>query len=278
MRHTVTAGAHQLALWEKRPAKPTRALILLHGRTWSSLPDFDLQVPGEQRSLMDALVAKGYAVYALDLPAYGASPRDASGWNTPESARADLIATLRWVADSSGVAGKPALFGWSLGSVTSFFTAQEHPELIGELILFGLPPAMVAGMAMGDAGGVPPRNATTAKAAAEDFIRPDVISQKAIDAYVVAALKADPVKSDWNHTEQWEALDPKRVTVPTLLLQGEFDPISQMAAQVWFYTNLGTADRQWVTIQGGDHAALMEDTQPAFVAAMAAFLDRPRRK
>ena len=94
IRHTVTAGAHKLALWEKRAAKPTRAILLLHGRTWSGLPDFDLQVPGEQRSLMDALVAKGYAVYALDLPGYGASPRDASGWNTPESAMADLTAKL----------------------------------------------------------------------------------------------------------------------------------------------------------------------------------------
>ncbi len=278
VRHTVVAGAHQLALWEKRPAgTPKRAVLLLHGRTWSALPDFDLQVSGEKRSLMDALVAKGYAVYALDLAGYGASPRDASGWNTPESARADLVAALTWVRDSSRVKGAPALFGWSLGSVTAFFTAQERPELMSDLIMFGWPGVRVSMLQPGDAGA-PPRAATTAIAAAEDFIRPDVISKKAIEAYVAAALQADPVKSDWNHSEQWQALDAKKVTVPTLLLQGEFDPVSQMSAQVDFFTNLGTADRQWVVIKGGDHAALMEDTQAAFVSAMTAFLDRPRRK
>ena len=277
IRHTVTAGAHKLALWEKRAAKPTRAILLLHGRTWSGLPDFDLQVPGEQRSLMDALVAKGYAVYALDLPGYGASPRDASGWNTPESAMADLTAALRWIADSSKVAVKPALFGWSLGSVTAMFTAQRHPELISALIMFGWPGVRVAGLAPLDTAKKPLRATTTAKAAAEDFIAKGMISQKAIDAYVAVALKADPVKADWRRTEQWGALDAKKVVTPTLLLQGELDPIADAKAQVDFFTGLGTADKQWVVLKGGDHAALMEDMQPAFVAAMVAFLERPRR-
>jgi len=36
-------------------------VLLIHGRTWSGRPDFDLQVSGESRSFMDALVAQGYA-------------------------------------------------------------------------------------------------------------------------------------------------------------------------------------------------------------------------
>ncbi|MBI3791502.1 MAG: alpha/beta fold hydrolase [Gemmatimonadetes bacterium] len=279
VQHVVVNGAHRLALWEKRPPNPRRAIVLLHGRTWSALPDFDLQVPGERRSFMDALVARGYAVYALDLPGYGKSPRDASGWNTPESARSDLVAALRWVADSSGVRGKPALFGWSLGSTTSHFTVQAHPELVSALILFGYPPGdRVSELSPLDTIKAPLRLATTAEAAAEDFIRPDVMSKKAIAAYVKAALAADPVKSDWHRTEQWRALDPAKVTVPTLLLQGEFDPIGSTEAGTPLFTRLGTGERQWVVIAGGDHAALMEDTQPAMVAAMVAFLERPRRK
>ena len=57
-KHTVAAGGQALALWEKRAPNPKGTIVLLHGRTWSSLPDFDLQVPGEHRSLMDALVAR----------------------------------------------------------------------------------------------------------------------------------------------------------------------------------------------------------------------------
>src|SRR5215467_7473110 len=57
-RLTVTADdGFPLAMWRKAPAQPRRAVLLIHGRTWSGRPDFDLQVPGEARSFMDALVA-----------------------------------------------------------------------------------------------------------------------------------------------------------------------------------------------------------------------------
>src|ERR1019366_4147201 len=134
VKHIVTADGHPLAPWEKRPPKPKGTILLLHGRTWSSLPDFDLQVPGEHRSLMDALVARGFAVYALDLRGYGATPRDASGWDTPDRSAEDLSAALAWVAKNSGVEGKPALLGWSNGSTVSILCAQRHPDQISALI------------------------------------------------------------------------------------------------------------------------------------------------
>src|SRR5262249_40043137 len=94
-RLVVTAddGFH-LTLCAKAPAKPQHAVLLIDGRTWSGRPDFDLQVPGEARSFMDALVAQGYAAYALDLRGYGATPRDATGFLTPERAAADVAAAL----------------------------------------------------------------------------------------------------------------------------------------------------------------------------------------
>ena len=45
-RHTVDADGHPIAVWEKRAADATEAVLLVHGRTWSALPDFDLQVEG----------------------------------------------------------------------------------------------------------------------------------------------------------------------------------------------------------------------------------------
>ena len=64
-RHTVEADGHPIAVWEKSPENPEGTIVLVHGRTWSSLPDFDLQVPGEDLSLMDGLVAEGFATYAV---------------------------------------------------------------------------------------------------------------------------------------------------------------------------------------------------------------------
>jgi pimeloyl-ACP methyl ester carboxylesterase len=269
-RLTVTTDdGFQLALWRKAPAQPRRAVLLIHGRTWSGRPDFDLQVPGEARSFMDALVAQGYAAYALDLRGYGATPRDATGYLTPERAAADVAAALRMIGD------RPVLFGWSMGSMVSQLTAQEHPELMSAVVLFGYPFDPDGKVPEAPEPGAPARQPTTAEAAAEDFRAPGVISKRAIAAYVQAALAADPVRTDWRHQTEWNALAPEAVHVPLLLLQAELDPLAKTDAHARMFARLGTVDRQWVVIPRGDHAALLEDTAPRMIAAIRAFIDRP---
>jgi pimeloyl-ACP methyl ester carboxylesterase len=258
----------QLTMWRKAPPRPRRAVLLIHGRTWSGRPDFDLQVPGEARSFMDALVAAGYAAYALDLRGYGATPRDATGFLTPERAAADVAAALRTIG------GRPALFGWSRGSMVAQLCAQQHPELVSALILFGYPTDPERRVPEQPDPESPARAATTAQAAAEDFVAPGAISRQAVAAYVRAALAADPVKADWRREQQWNQLDPQAVRVPVLLLQAELDPYAKTDAHARLFMRLGTSDRQWVVIPGGDHAALLEDTAPRLVAALRAFLER----
>ena len=269
-RITVTADdGFQLALWRKAPKQPRRAVLLVHGRTWSGRPDFDLQVPGESRSFMDALVAQGYAAYAIDLRGYGATPRDATGFNTPERAAADVAAALR------AIGGRPVLFGWSRGSMISHLASQRTPELMSAVILFGYPGDPDRKVPEQAEPETPARKPTTAEAAAEDFIAPGAITQRAIAAYVQAALAADPVRVDWRHETEWNALSPGAVHVPVLLIQAELDPLAKTDAQARLFTRLGTTDRQWVVIPGGDHAALLEDTAPRMIEAIRAFIDRP---
>ena len=272
--HTVTADGHPLALWEKRPAKPRRAIMLIHGRTWSTLPDFDLQVPGESLSLMDGLVAEGYATYGLDLRGYGRTPRDSTGWNTPDRVAADAAIALEWIASHSGVTGKPVLFGLVLGSMVSQLTAQRRPDLVSSVILFGYPTDPDTRTAVQPDTGQPARRATTAENAASDFRTPGTISELALKTYVAAALHDDPVRTDWRRLHQWNALDPAQVKVPTLLIQGELDPLAKTDAHAKFFARLGTPDREWVVIPGGDHAALLETTRARFIQAIVSFQER----
>ena len=137
IRHTVQADGHPIALWAKRAGGAGEAILLVHGRTWSGLPDFDLQVDGEQLSLMDGLVEQGFAVYAVDLRGYGATPRDASGWLTPNRAADDVAIVLAWIAAQQDWLVLPHLFGWSRGSTISQLAAQRHPGGIASLTLFG---------------------------------------------------------------------------------------------------------------------------------------------
>jgi len=264
-----------MAVWEKSAEEPKGAVLLLHGRTWSALPDFDLQVEGEDLSLMDGLVEQGYATYGLDMRGYGETPRDDTGWLDPDRAALDLANVLEWVGGRHPGLDLPTLFGWSLGSMVSHLLVQRRPELVSGVVLFGYP--VVPGQRFAERAdpGEPPREATTAEAAASDFIAPNAISQRAIDAYVAASLAADPIRVDWRRPHQWNALDPAKVTVRTLLLQGELDPFAQTEGHAAFFSQLGTADREWVTLPGGDHAALLEAPRAMFISALVGFIERP---
>ncbi|MEM6293585.1 MAG: alpha/beta fold hydrolase [Myxococcota bacterium] len=274
-RHEVVADdGHALAVWAKVPETPRGAIVLLHGRTWSGRPDFDLQVPGEARSTMDALAAAGLATYALDLRGYGETLRDATGWNTPDRAAKDLLAVLRWVGERHE--GAPALLGWSLGSLTSQLAAQREPGLVSALILYGYPRSPDRRYKADRKGVEPARAATTAKGAASDFIIPGNISQAGIDAFVEQALAADPVRTDWRGTEEWNELDPGKVTVPTLVMHGAKDPYAPKANQVKLFNRLAAEDRAYVVIAGGDHAAHLEDVGPRFIDAVLGFVDARR--
>lgn len=275
-RHEVVSDGHPIAVWEKRAPDPHDVVLLVHGRTWSTLPNFDLQVPDEDLSLMDGLVEHGFAIYGVDLRGYGETPRDPSGWNTPDRAAADVANVLDWIRGRDP--DLPVhLFGWSLGSMVSQLVAQRRSELVDRLVLFGYPHRPGRERAVERPEGEPPRESTTAEAAASDFITPGSISQRAIDAYVAAAVGADPVRTDWTAGHEWNELDPASVTVPTLILQGERDPLSPSDALAVLFDALGTADKAWVVIPGGDHAAFLETPRPYFIASLDAFLGRNPR-
>lgn len=272
IKHTVLSNEHPVALWEKSDPSASESILLVHGRTWSAVPDFDLQVEGEDLSLMDGLVAQGYAVYAIDLRGYGETPRDASGWQTPNKGAQDVAAALAWIVKQKEWNRAPHLFGWSMGSTISHLAAQQAPELMSSLTLFGYWKDSDQKFEADALDIVPAKAINTAKAAASDFIIPGSISQKAIDAYVALALKYDPVRVDMKSMDQFNELDPSKVNVPTLILQGEHDPIGPTAVQTKLFERLGTAHKQWTVIKDGDHAAFMETPRPYFIHALVNFL------
>jgi len=171
-RHTVMADGHPIALWEKSADDATEAVLLVHGRTWSARPDFDLQVDGEELSLMDGLVAEGFAVFAVDLRGYGETPRDETEWLTPNRAADDVAIVISWIAEAGDWRIKPHLFGWSMGSTISQLSIQRHPEVASSLTLFGYWFDEDSQIPADEPGIEPAKATNTAEAAASDFIIP----------------------------------------------------------------------------------------------------------
>ncbi len=268
----VEVNNHRFALWEKRGSNPTDAVLLVHGRTWSALPDFDLHVPGEKLSLMDALAGRGFAVYALDMRGYGGTARDESGWLSPNKAADDVAAILEWINIHSGVRKKASVLGWSMGSTTCQLAIQRHPGLISSLILYGYWYDPRKPISENPDPKEPERKANTAKNAASDFITPGAISQQAIDAYVKASLAADPVRADWRRLHQFNALDASTLQVPVMLIHGRNDPLVNQEAHFQIFSALQHADRSWISLAGGDHAVSLEAPMNRFIEMTAAFM------
>ncbi|MBV6416958.1 MAG: hypothetical protein CMLOHMNK_01576 [Steroidobacteraceae bacterium] len=275
-RHTVTVEGHPVAVWSRVAARPEHAILLVHGRTWSTLTDFDLQPRGERRSVMRALQGARYAVYGIDLRGYGETPRNADGWSLPNQSANDVAQVLDWIHQRHPRLPKPALLGWSMGSMVAQLAAQCHPQALSDLILYGYPRDPGAPAVAPPTPAAPPREATTRERALSDFISPQVTSQTVVEAFVGAALAHDPVRADWKQLEEYAALDGARVGAPTLVIHGERDPLAPIAAQARLFVSLGNPDKQWVVLAEGDHAAMLEDTHDAFIAAIRAFIERPR--
>ena len=271
VKHEVIADGHTIVVWEKSVINSKGVILLHHGRTWSSLPDFDLQVEGEDLSLMQGFNLQGYSIWAMDARGYGETARDASGWNTPSRAAEDISIVLQWLADKTQT--KINLWGWSMGSMLSQMAAQQYPENIRSLTLFGYPLALGYTFSHDVQKAAPPKIPTTAKAAASDFIVPGSISQNAIDEYVRHALQADPVRADWHYKHQYNTLDASKLSMPVLLLQGEFDPFAHTDMHAQIFAKLPNGNKQWVVLKGGDHAALLEKTRAKLIYATTNFIE-----
>jgi pimeloyl-ACP methyl ester carboxylesterase len=270
---------HALTVWAKHPQYRARgAILLLHGRTWSALPNFDLHVDGKSASTMDALAASGYAVYALDQRGYGATARDSSGWLTPKRAARDASEVLAWIHDrdvaSDRSARLPALFGYSRGSLTAALAAQTYPERMSAVILYGFPLRPKFYAALGADPAVPLRAHTTLADAATDFITPGSVSPQIEAAYRHAAVTADPIRVEWKDEREFAALDPHAIHIPIMLLNGERDPNVINSSDAEFFAQLANVDRAWVVLVNSDHVAHLERPKD-FVYAITAFLWQP---
>lgn len=276
VKHDVVVDGHHLAVWEKKSAQPRAVIVLVHGRTWSSLPNFDLQVQGERRSFMDALADAGLDVLAVDLRGYGSTPRDATGWLTPDRAIADVHGVVAWSQQRGPASARLPiyLFGLSRGAMVAAMAAQQRPETLAGVVLLGFGFDPDAQIPASEAPSRPPRTRNVADAAASDFITRDAYTPSTVTAFVREALRADPVYVDWRDEHQFNAFRPAQMQAPVLLVHGDRDPQAPLVIETKLFTRFGTPDKAWVVLPGADHAAHLEKSQSELVRTIVWFIRR----
>src|SRR5262249_38834677 len=115
------------------PDKPLPVLFLVHGSSLSALSSFDLQVPGDEYSMMDVFAGYGFDVWTMDHEGFGHSSQT-SGTSDISSRVEDLKAAMVTVQGETG-RRKVHMFGESSGAIAAAAFAQAQPDWVDRLVL-----------------------------------------------------------------------------------------------------------------------------------------------
>ena len=114
------------------------SVVFVHGKTFPSVPDFDLQVPGaaQTHSYMEYLARRGVHCWTFDHRGFGASWKPAEGSLFTSRVRArDLLAVIATVRRLSPSA--LTLVGLSLGCATIAAALERDADIAERIVLLG---------------------------------------------------------------------------------------------------------------------------------------------
>ena len=138
--HKVAVAGGELFAWSVRPANhpggPTA--VFVHGKTFPSVPDFDLQVPGaaQTHSYMEYLARRGVHCWTFDHRGFGASWKPIEGSLFTSRVRArDLLAVMATVRRLSS--SPVTIAGLSMGCATVAAALERDPKIAERVILLG---------------------------------------------------------------------------------------------------------------------------------------------
>ena len=271
VEHWTQKGTVKLFLWHKpAPAGPTNGTILfVHGSSMASQPTFDLQVPGRpDSSVMEWFAARGFDTWCMDHEGYGRSDKSRPIHCDIANGADDLAAGTKYVLEKTG-AKKLLVYGISSGALRAALFAQRHPERVARLAL----DAFVW------TGKGSPTLAERRKKLAEfqskhrrpidrAFVRsiftrdhPGTADNATIEAFAEAILKLDdsvPTGTYVDMCAKLPVVDPARITVPTIVMRGEFDGIASLEDLVEFWQRLPNPDKQFAVMAGISHASFQQ--------------------
>jgi pimeloyl-ACP methyl ester carboxylesterase len=304
----------QIFVRNKRPAdmtafRPERTVLFVHGSTYPAHTAFDLALGG--MSWMDYIAAHGYDVYLLDLRGYGKSTRPKEMSEKPEAnpaivrgdaALRDIGAVVDFIRARRGIA-RLDLLGWSWGTVLMATYTTRNADKVERLLLYA--PGWIRttpSLVQAGPGPIPAYRTVRREQALARWLTGVPEDKKAalipdgwFDAWADATWATDPVGAAMtppvlrapNGTVQdtadyWSAgkpyYDPAKITVPTLLVQAEWDQDTPpYMAQTLFPLLKNAPDKRYVLLAEGTHTIMMERNRLKLFEAVQAFLDEAGR-
>src|SRR6516162_10336978 len=266
--HWTQKGDVRLFLFEKYagdPAGSAGRILFVHGSSMASQPTFDLHVPGRpDSSVMDYFAARGFDCWCVDMEGYGRSTKDRDN-NAPIAQGADdCFAAATYIQKLRGK--RPFLvYGISSGALRAALFAEQHPEMVARLALDAMVWTGAGSPTLAERKKkLPEFQAKNRRPIDKAFIHsifdrdhPGTAEEKVIDAFADAVIALDtsvPTGTYVDMCAHLPVVDPAKITVPTLIMRGQWDGIASFSDLVAFFEKLPNPDKQFAVMPGISHA------------------------
>lgn len=284
--HWASKGDVKLYIYRKRLAGAGRApvLFLVHGSSFSGRGGYDLQVPGQDYSMMDWFARRGFDVWTMDHEGYGRSTRT-GGFSDIASGADDLAAAFAVVEKVTGVAA-PMVYGQSSGALRAGLLAMRQPGRISRLILDGFthtgdgaPEILRRRANVANLRATPWRPATEATYvnifSRDDPSTFDPAVPQALARYELALGDRIPNGTYLDMATKMPMVDPTKLGMPVMMTRAVHDGNATEADLLAFFGKLPSPDRQFAIIDGVAHIAVLGLNRHRVLHAMHAFLTLP---
>ncbi len=287
--HWAPKGDKRLFLWEKPSTAQGTArgtILFVHGSSEASTPVFDLQVPGRANSsAMDWFASHGFNTWCVDMEGYGRSSKDRTHNSDIATGAADLEAAARHIR---AVRGEAALlvYGISSGALRAALFAQNRPEFVKRLALDAFVYTGAGSPTLDERRKkLPQFLASNTRALDRALVHsiferdhPGAADRDTVERYADAVLALDsdlPTGTYVDMCSKLPVVDPERVTMPTIIMRGQFDGIAGLDDLYEFFARLPNPDKQLAIMPGIAHSSFQEKNYMLAYEILRGFFSRP---
>jgi len=279
----------RLFLWQKSPPPGTHkrgTVFFVHGSSMASQPTFDLKVPGRpDSSVMDYFAARGFDTWCMDHEGYGRSDKSRPiNCDIPNGAD-DLAAGSDYVLETTG-ASKLLVYGISSGALRAALFAQRHPERVARLALDAFVWTGEGSPTLAERKKKLPdfisRNRRPIDRAFVHSIfsrdHPGTAENATIEAFAEAITALDDSVPTGTYVDMCSKLpivDPVKISVPTIIMRGQWDGIAGVDDLLEFFKRLPNPDKQFIMMAGISHASFQQKNYLMVYHILHSFFTQP---
>jgi pimeloyl-ACP methyl ester carboxylesterase len=286
--HFASKDGVRLFLWEKFVATPENRPVVLfvHGSSMASQPTFDLAVPGRpDSSVMDWFARRGFACWSVDMEGYGRSDKRRDIPCDIANGADDLAAATAYMQGARGI-GRVMAYGISSGALRAALFAERHPGRVARLALDAFVWTGEGAPTLAERRKkLPEFRARNRRPIDRAFVQsifardhPDCAEPRVVDAFADAILALDDSMPNGTYIDMCSKLpvvDPARITMPTLILRGQYDGIAAFDDLIEFFKRLPNPDKQFSVMAGISHASFQQKNYLTVYHTLHAFFTQP---